>query len=358
MPINIDFLSTYTLMAINEEVVPPRNFFHDRYFPTEAGDIFASDKVLTEYRKGDRKLAAFVAQRAGDIPMDRRGYAIHEYEPAYIAPSRLLTIDELNKRGFGEALYANSTPAQRAARLLLDDMNDMELRISRRLEWMCAQVMQNNACTMQTYIDATTQGEAEYVQFYDSSSDHTYAISTNYWTSEANFRAGVQAMCRMLSRRGLPATDLIMGSDVADSVLGISAIRELLDKNSGINFGAIDQSLTQYEGVVYNGWMNVGGYRLNLFTVDEEYTDDSNQTQKYFPATSAMISAPGCGHMMYGQITQIEYGSTEFVTHAAARVPKFSIDQDKDIRKLRLATRPLAAPKTYCPYIYAANAVT
>ena len=181
MPINIDFLSTYTLMAINEEVVPPRNFFHDRYFPTEAGDIFASDKVLTEYRKGDRKLAAFVAQRAGDIPMDRRGYAIHEYEPAYIAPSRLLTIDELNKRGFGEALYANSTPAQRAARLLLDDMNDMELRISRRLEWMCAQVMQNNACTMQTYIDATTQGEAEYVQFYDSSSDHTYAISTNYW---------------------------------------------------------------------------------------------------------------------------------------------------------------------------------
>lgn len=357
MPV-LDFLNTYTLMAINEEVVPPRNFFHDRYFPTEAGDIFASDKVLTEYRKGDRKMAAFVSRRAGDIPMDRRGYAIREYQPAYIAPSRLLTIDELNKRGFGEAIYSQSTPAQRAARLLLDDMNDMELRISRRLEWMSVQTMIHNACTMQTYVDDVTQGEEEYVQFYDTNSDHTYSVGSNYWTTEANFRAGVRAMSRMLTRRGLRAADLVMGVDVSDAVLAIQSVRDLLDKNSGINFGAVNQRLTEYEGVTFDGWMNIGGHRLNLFTVDEEYTDEDNATQKYFPATSAMVTAPGCGHMMYGQITQIEYGSTEFVTHAAARVPKFSIDQDKDERKLRLATRPLAAPKTYCPYIYATNAVS
>jgi hypothetical protein len=354
----INFLNTYTLMAINEEVVPPRNFFPERYFPTDAGDIFASDKVLTEYRKGDRKMAAFVSRRAGDIPMDRRGYAIHEYEPTYIAPSRLLTIDELNKRGFGEAIYSQSTPAERAARLLLDDMNDMELRISRRLEWMAAQTMINNACTMQTYVDDVTKGEAEYVQFYDSSSDHTYAVGSKTWTTEENFRDGVRAMCRMLTRRGLPAADLVMGVDVADSVLSIDTIRELLDKNSGINFGAIDQRLTEYEGVTYNGWLNVAGNRLNLFTVDEEYVDESDQTQKYFPSTSAMVTSPGCGHMMYGQITQIDYGAVDPVTYVAARVPKFSVNQDKDIRKLRLATRPLAAPKTYCPYIYADSVVS
>lgn len=115
MPANIplNMLETYTLMAIGEEIVPRTNFFRDRYFPTEAGDLFASDKVLTEYRKGDRAMASFVSPRVGDIPMDRRGYEIHEYQPARIAPSRLLTVDELNKRGFGEALYSQSTEAQR-----------------------------------------------------------------------------------------------------------------------------------------------------------------------------------------------------------------------------------------------------
>lgn len=71
--------------------------------------------------------------------------------------------------------------------------------------------------------------------------------------------------------------------------------------------------------------------------------------------SSAMVTAPGCGHLMYGQITQIDYGSTEFASHAATRVPKFSLNQEADIRKLRLGARPLAAPHNYCPYIYAAK---
>ena len=155
MPANIplNMLETYTLMAIGEEIVPRANFFRDRYFPTDAGDLFASDKVLTEYRKGDRKMASFVSPRVGDIPMDRRGYEIHEYQPARIAPSRVLTADELNKRGFGEALYSQSTEAQRAARLLQGDLRDMDLRIERREEWMCAKTMIDNGCTMQEYLD-------------------------------------------------------------------------------------------------------------------------------------------------------------------------------------------------------------
>ena len=161
MPANIPFnmLETYTLMAIGEEIVPRANFFRDRYFPTDAGDLFASDKVLTEYRKGDRKMASFVSPRVGDIPMDRRGYEIHEYQPAFIAPSRPLTADELNKRGFGEALYSQSTQAQRAARLLQDDLRDMDLRIERREEWMCAKTMIDNGCTMQEYLDDKTKGD-------------------------------------------------------------------------------------------------------------------------------------------------------------------------------------------------------
>ena len=139
MAILLDFFDNVILQAITEEIVPKRGFFKDRYFPTGAGDIFKADKVLTEYRKGDRKLAAFVAPDVHDIPIARRGYEVHSYQPAYIAPSRVLTMDELKKRGFGEALYPGMDEAQRAARLLADDMNDMENRIAGTEEWMAAQ---------------------------------------------------------------------------------------------------------------------------------------------------------------------------------------------------------------------------
>lgn len=159
MAILINFFDNVILQAISEEIVPKVSFFKDRYFPTGAGDIFKANEVLTEYRSGDRKLAAFVDQKAGDIPIGRRSYEVHSYKPAYIAPSRLLTLDELTKRGFGEALYPGMDEAQRAARLLADDMNDMENRIARREEWMAAETMIGNGCVMQEYIDGATKGD-------------------------------------------------------------------------------------------------------------------------------------------------------------------------------------------------------
>lgn len=140
------------------------------YFHTGAGDIFKADEVLTEYRKGDRKLAAFVAPDVHDIPIARRGYEVHSYQPAYIAPSRVLTMDELKKRGFGEALYPGMDEAQRAARLLADDMNDMENRIAGTEEWMAAQTMISNGCTMQEMIDGKTKGDKKIVRFYTTNS--------------------------------------------------------------------------------------------------------------------------------------------------------------------------------------------
>lgn len=50
MASELNFFDTYVLMAITEEIVPQQTFFKDRYFPTGEGDIFACDKVLTEYR--------------------------------------------------------------------------------------------------------------------------------------------------------------------------------------------------------------------------------------------------------------------------------------------------------------------
>lgn len=353
----LNFFDNYVLMAITEEIVPQASFFRDRYFPTGAEDIFAADKVLTEYMKGDRKMACFVAPRVGDIPVDRRGYEIHEYQPAYIAPSRLLTLDDLRKRGFGEALFNGSTPAERAAKLQLKDLSELDVRIARREEWMAVQTMINNGCTIQEYLDANTVGESRIIKFYDNATEHTYTVANKWDTANGDIFGDVQAMCTMLSNRGLPAADLVLGTDAASAILDNEKVQRLLDKSSGIIIGEIRQQLSPYPGVVYMGTLNFGGFMLNLISVNETFVNDNNVTEKYFPATSAMVTAPECGHMMYGQISQIDYGATDYKTYAAKRVSKFVLDQDKDTRKLRLGARPLAAPKNYCPYIYAANVV-
>lgn len=222
---------------------------------------------------------------------------------------------------------------------------------------MCAQVMINNACEMQEYIDGKTKGEKKHVKFFDAASEHSFTPAAKWNAAADNFFGDVRAMAQLLSRRGLPAADLVLGIDAADAVLELEKVQRLLDKNSGIIIGQIEQQLSPYHGVTYMGTLNFGGHKLNLISVDETYEDEDGQEKGYFPDTAAMVTAPGCGHLMYGQITQIDYGSTEFTDHAGRRVPKFILDQDHDSRKLRLGARPLAAPKNYCPYIFAGNVV-
>lgn len=355
MPINI--FDTYMMAGMLEEMVLPQNFFHDRYFPTNAEtDIFAADKVLVEYRDGDRRMAPFVVDRAGDISIGRRGYEVHEYEPARIAPSRLLTGDDLKKRGFGEALFTGRTPAERAIALQTEDLKDLSGRILRREEWMASQTMINNGCTMVHYIDNDTVGEPVDVLFYDPTKGNPaiYTASSK-WTTAKQLMEDVQIMAEDLLGRGLPATDLILGTKAARLIQGDADLMKLLD-NRRMEYGSLAPKLTSYPGVVLLGRLNFGGIDLDIFVVRETVVDEHGVMLNLFPATSAMVTAPACGHLMYGQVSQIE-DDGQFHTFTGMRIPKFIVDKDKDTRKLRVVSRPLAAPKQKAPWMYAKNVV-
>jgi len=351
---SINFFDTYYMAGMVEEIVPSQTFFRDRYFGQP--EVFGTGKVLVEYMDGDRKMAPFIDPRSGDIPVDRKGYELYEFEPPMIAPSRLLSIDDLTKRGFGEALYANSTPAERARALQLRDLTTLTNRIVRREEWMAAQTMINNGLTVQEYIDADTTGRALSILFYDAtgSNPSIYTVGA-YWTTYALFQADVEAMCDSLAERGLPCSDLVLGSSVWAAVKQFSDLQNLLDKKHEY-IGDLEARIFA-PGVSHVGTLDFNGFMLNILVVKELYTDESGTTQRFFPAKSAMVTAPDCGKRYYGAITQIPYGSSEFDTFAQERVPKLVVDQEKDLRKLRVASRPLTAPINKAPWIYAASVI-
>lgn len=353
---NINLFDTYYMAGMVQEIVPQMTFFRDRYFPTGAGDIFAGDKVLVEYRDGDRKLAPFVVPRAGDIPIGRGGYEVNEFEPPHILPSSLLTLDDLTRRGFGEALFTGSTQAERARRFHIEDLSDLDRRITRREEWMAVQTMINNGCTMTAYIDNATVGQTYDVFFYDTAGSNPaiYTVGDQWDDTNGDFWGDVEAMCGLLADRGLAIADLILGSTAANFVLSDEGIQKRLDIGRA-EFGQLAPRITT-PGVAWLGRLNFSGFELDIFSVRETYVDGAGATQRFFPAKSAMVTAPNCGHMMYAQISQIE-PDEQFHTFAMRRVPKFVVDRDHDIRKLRLGSRPLAAPLQKSPWIYAADVV-
>lgn len=352
---NIDLFDTYYMAGMTEEIPAVPRFFKDRYFGDT--DTFATDKVLIEFQDGDQKMVPFVDPRSGDIPVDRDGYELFEFEPSLIAPSRMLTLDDLKRRGFGEALFSGATEAERAKKIQLKDLTELDRRIARREEWMAAQTMINNGFDMVEYIDADTQGQTVPIRFYNTSGSNPGVYSVGgVWTSFAAMSADVVAMCDSLTKRGLPATDLVLGSTTWATVKAFSDFAANLD-NRRIDAGEIRAKLAG-TGVTWVGQLNFDGYLLDVYVSRETYLDNSNTTQQFFPAKSAMVTAPNCGKTYYGAVTQIDFGSEEYTTHEGTRIPKLVVDQSVDVRKLRLAARPITAPKNKAPWIYAANCVS
>ena len=319
-----NFYDTHTLLASVQQLPPLHSFLLDRYFPTNAAsDVFATDDVLVEYRKGSKKAAPFVAPRKGGITILREGYTMKRFTPAYIAPKRPLSIDDLKKRGFGEALYTNLTPAQRQGVIMLGDLDELRDMNTRRKEAMAAEVIFTNGCIMHEYTNDLGTYEEKEVRYY-------------------------AAMISMLSKRGLPATECLMAPDVADLFLRNPWILKLLD-NRNYNIGGVDPE-TLPAGASKIARLNIKGRMIDFLTYEDTYTELDGTVKQYIPQGMIAVGAPAAGRTVYGAITQVEQADGEFHTYTGVNVPKYISDAAHNTRELTLSSAPLPMPNNECPF--------
>lgn len=345
---------TITMIAAIEAMPTHRTFLRDRYFPTSPADIFPTDEVLIDYKDGNKKLAPVVAPRKGGITVLRDGYTTKRYAPPLVAPLRPLTIDDLNKRGFGENLYSQITPQEREASVLGQDLIDLGVMIDGREEYMAAQALLNNGYVLKQYIDDYGGDYEEFeLFFYDGQNNPARYTPAAKWDSSSSYDiyGDIAAMVKRLTSRGLPAQDLVVSPEVAQVVINNEKIQKLLD-NRRINIGEITP-IELPDGASRIAVLNIEGRNINLISYDETYTDESNNDTPFMPYGSAVVTAPGAGRSLYGAVTQLEQKDGTYYTYAAKRVPKYLADAANEVRTIKLSAKPLLVPNNMAPWISA-----
>lgn len=350
----IDIYKTKTMLAAVRQMTPVTSFLRDRYFPTGSGDMFPTEEVLVEYKDASgNKLAPVVLPRKGSISVERDGYSTHKMVPPLVAPSRPLTIDDLNKKGFGEDLFSDRTPAERQADILLQDLQDFDELHTNREEYIAAKCMFENGYVLRQYADKYGEGEfLEYVmKFYDEGSNPAVYIPGVKWGETTSDKlADLYQMIRMLTTVGNAASEVVLGADAAEALLDDEKLQKLLDLNN-YRIGQIDPvSLPQ--GAARLGRLNVRGRMIDLLTYDGTYVDEEDGTVKpYVPAKQICVTAPGAGRGLYGAVSQIEQSDGNWHTYMGRRVPRHWTE--KNARELTVSARPLFIPRTKNPFISA-----
>ncbi len=335
---------TYKLINAIKKMYPVVQFFKNRYFPD--GKVYYSEKALIETKKKGRVIAPFVIPVVGGIALESEGYRAMEIEAPYIAPKKVITAAELEKKAFGESPESGRTPAQRENELEAEYMDDLRKSVSRRHELMCTELLLTGKVLMKHYAngDDAAKGvnyDLKYLQFYDKEFKNRYTFDGDFRKMSASLK--IQEFYKMASelrKRGIRATDIVMASDVSMELMSKDDFLKFYDI-AKVDFGDIKQTELP-EGVVCNGRININGVVMTMFTYDEAYEDLDGEEKAFIPAGTILFLQPGMGETVYAQVTFFSGGS--FKSYAEKIVPRFVGSEKENTAEVQVFSRPVPYP--------------
>ena len=349
---SFDITNTHHLLAAYEQATPVSSFLRDRYFPCNpATDIFTTDDVIMEYKNGTQKMAPFVAPRVGGKTVLRQGYKMERYEPPFIAPKRPLTLDDLAKKGFGEAIYSQLTPEQRQGAIVTKDMSEMDEMITRREEAMASEVMTTGALVMKHYGDNDTDFEEKYIQYFEGETNTAKVNVSAAWGPDADIYGDLVNMVTFAQQKGLRVSELVVSPVDAVKIIDNKGMQKYMDIK-GYEMGHINPRELNAAGAAYIGTVKVIGVMIDIIAYGAQYQADDGTMTAFIPEGKVVLTTPAAGRTAYGAVTQLE-NDEQFHTYASKRVPKYTSNKGADIRTLRLAARPLMIPNNKDCFIVA-----
>lgn len=327
----IDIYETRTMLAALEQRIPVYSFLLNTFFPNY--ETQTTEKIDVDYKKGKRKMAPFVAPRIGGVIMERQGFITRTYKVPKIAPERILTVDDISKRGMGESIYSTKTPEERAIELLAKDIDELDEYITRREEWMCREVLFNGKVIM--------KGEGiEQVVDYNFTNKEALT-GDDKWTSEASDPLADLKRWRkeIIKKTGKAPDIVVMASDVADIFTKNKKVIEYMDSRR-ITLGTIEPTVKDASVTFIGKFPSLG---VEIYSYDEWFLDDDGTEQPMIPEGHLLIGSKGMNKRIYGAVTQMENG--QFVTYEGTRIPKKFADEKNETQNIRLSSRPLPVPE-------------
>lgn len=326
------------LAEVVRQAPPVHTFFRDTFFTNIK--TFATERVDIDLVKGDRRMAAFVHPRVGGEVLKSQGYQTESYKPPLINPYDVTTADQLMQRLPGEDLYSGMTPAQRAAKKLLDEYKVLNDATTRREEWMAVQAIVTGS------IPVVGKGVNETISF--GLSNKVTLTGNNKWGgSSATILKNLEDWVEQVQDSGFANVDMIiMGKKAKELFFADEDVQKKLD-NRRIEIGRLEpKSLPN--GVRYLGHLN--DPNLDLYTYGEKYYDDWTDptkptTKPLIPENAVVLISSQPDYVLaYGACTYIEDASQQWVTAETARLLRSYVEHHPDRRFLELQAHPLPIP--------------
>lgn len=334
----IDIYRPRYMAQVVRQAPPVHTFFLRQFFTNIV--TFPTDRVDIDIVKGDRRMAAFVHPRIGGEVLSDEGYQTESYKPPLVNPCDITTADNYMQRFPGEDIYSERTPAERAARKLMEEYNRLNDATTRREEWMAVQAIVTGK------IPVVGKGINEVIDF--GLTNKTTLSGTARWgQSAAKPMDNLEEWADKVSINGFANVDMaIMGKKAIKAFLDDEKVLKMMD-NRRVAWGEFrPQDLPG--GVRYYGHLNSPS--LDIYGYNEVYLDNwttpgSSETKPLVPDGSVILISSNPNYTMaYGACTYIDDTTKRWVTSETERLFRSYVEHNPDRRMVEIQAKPLPIP--------------
>lgn len=338
----IDYNDTRTMLGAIEKAHKPTTLLIDTFFPTSIS--FPTDIVEMEYRKGGRKMAPFVVAGGKGVNMARTGSEIKTYRPPMMKPKRVITAQDIARRGFGENVYSQRTPADRAAELRALDLVELIDSCTRRQEYMAAQLLINGSYECKGFADDGNLTIVETVTFPEFDNKVTLSGTDTWDNGSAQIYDNIGDISQKIRRNaGITPTVALMSQNLVNYLINNEQLYKYLmvpNRDAAV-------LMTLQPKLVRPEVMRVGfiqSLNMELYAYDGVYMNDNGVLEQYIPDNHIIIGAPGRGKRLFGAVTQID-DTNQHTTYEGEYIPKYTVDKDADTSALTISSRCVVVPE-------------
>lgn len=288
--------------AINRaKVVEP--FVLNTLFKTK--QFHAADKIDIEIMTGSDKLAQFVNQHEGALPIKKLSKVVKTLSLPRTFEKKIFTALELaNYKSVGNIYVTNPEERTRIAnQMILQELEELKNRIIRRREQMACEGISTGKLTVsQDNIDFSVDFEFE-------NNVHLITLGSAAKWSEAASKplVNIRAWKRDIMKRcGINADILILGSEAADAFIANESVKKELDTNNN-RVGVMDLTQPPTRAVIFIGRL----MGVDIYEYNQQYIKADNTTADMInPKKAIMVASSSPGFRVhYGPIYRIENGN-------------------------------------------------
>ena len=210
------------LISVAEILKKPKTFLTATFFRNS--QEFSTKNVDVDVYEGKRRIAAYVRRGSEGQLIEKRGFKTNAFEPPYLKPKIVITMDDLRKRVPGESIFSDGRIMPEAEAFIAAKIDEIDTDIiARNIEIQSKQAMYDGAVT------AYDENNAILAQISFNRNDLlTYQEqAADLWSAAtADMSASARRASRLTSQHGgSPINFALLGSDAATYFLKNTEVR-------------------------------------------------------------------------------------------------------------------------------------